>query len=106
MDEPKLTSQGLWHFLAVGFVSRVEDVAKGFLGSVKSADQIGWRVLLKDRRNIPEETMHGTDFDTMRTGHRGQGMENLIDQRMGIDQYHQIARPQIDIPVRLRLGMV
>jgi hypothetical protein len=47
---------------------------------------------LQERCDVSQKSMHRSDFNPVRTGHRWQCVKDLIDQRVGVDQNDQIAR--------------
>ena len=90
LDDPKLASEGFGHLFSVCLVSWIESVAKSVFGGIESADQVRRRILLQERGDIPQESVNCSYLNPMGTGHRRQGMKDLVDQRVRVNQDNQI----------------
>ena len=81
--------RNLWHQILVhlhppDLVLGVHRVAKGFAGQVERAEQIIRPLLFEQVQQISREAEHGPYRLALRTGHLGQGMKDLVDQRVRI----------------------
>ncbi len=85
MDERQLQLQIVGHRLAVGLVFRIDLAAKGRLGAVEGADQIVGRQAAQEQQ-IAREAEQGVGRHAGRTRHAADGMEDLEDERVRIDQ--------------------
>ena len=85
MDERHLQLQIVGHLLAVGLVFGIDGAAKGRLGAIEGTDEIvGMQAAQKQQ--IAGEAEQGVGRHTGRARHAADGMKDLEDERMRIDQ--------------------
>ena len=69
----------------------VHRVAKGLAGQVERAEQVVRLLLLQQVEQIAGEAEHGPHRLALRAGHLRQGVKDLMDQRMGVDDPDRLA---------------
>ena len=101
LDLGNLADQLVGHFAALGLVAVVQLVAKRRAGQVERADQRVGLLLLDEVQHVADEAEHGADLLAARAAHFRQGVKDLEDQRMGVDD---VDVPALDVD-RLRLAV-
>ena len=84
-DQRQLRGQIDVHFRPLLFVGLVHRVAEGLAGQVERREQVVRPFLFQQVEQVPREAEDGSHRLALRAGHRRQGVENLVDQRIRVD---------------------
>ena len=79
----------------MGLVLRVQLVPERLAGQVERTEQIVGPLGIEQIEQVAGEAVDGPDGLAGRTGHLRQGVEDLVDQRMGVDDVHLLARQRL-----------